>query len=198
MNLKKITLKDYRCFKSLEIDFHPQLTVIIGDNGNGKTSILDAIAIGISPFIGAFDQGKKKDIHVDDVRMTIDSIGQIAFNHPSRIELQGDIEGQDQTWARVRKSQKGRSTIDEAKNIIAYGKRLGPFGQVHGFAQLPVMRYYGVCRLCKEIKAAVPKQSPRKYAERSAGYIDCLESGSTFDVFQDWFIATTHAVFQYE
>lgn len=102
---KKITLKNYRCFEHLEIDLHPQLNVIIGDNGNGKTSILDAIAIGISPFIGAFDQGKKKDIHVDDVRMTTDSIGQIAFNHPARIELNGYFEGQNQTWARVRTSQ---------------------------------------------------------------------------------------------
>lgn len=152
MRLKKITLTNYRCFEHLEIDLHPQLTVIIGDNGNGKTSILDAIAIGISLFIGAFSQGKKKDIHADDVRMNLDSIGQIEFNHPSRIELNGDIQRQDQTWARVRKSQKRRSTIDEAKNIIAYAKSLEPFGQIHGFTQLPIIRYYGVCRLCKEIK----------------------------------------------
>lgn len=198
MRLKKITLSNYRCFEHLEIDLRPKLTIIVGDNGNGKTSILDAIAIGISPFIGAFDQGKKKDIHVDDVRMTMDLMGQISFNHPTRIEINGDFGDQNQTWARVRKSQKGRSTINEAQNLIAYGKNLQPFSQVPGFTQFPVIRYYGVCRLCKEIKSAIPKKTPRKYAESDAGYIDCLESASSFDVFQMWFIATTHAIFEYE
>lgn len=198
MRLKTISLKNYRCFEELVIDLHPDLNVIVGDNGNGKTSILDAIAIGISPFIGAFNQGKKKDIHVDDVRMTVDSMGQILFNHPARIELSGDFAGQCQTWARVRKSQKGRSTVNEAQNLIAYGKSLQPFSQVPGFTQLPLIRYYGICRLCKEIKTAIPKKNPVKYAESDAGYIDCLESASDFEVFQNWFMVTSFAVFEYE
>ena len=197
MKLHSLTITNFRCFKELTVELHPQLTVIVGDNGNGKTAILDAIAIGISPYLGAFDQGKKKDIHVDDVRMTTNSLGQISFNHPTRIEINGDLRQQNHSWARVRKSQKGRSTITEAKNIIAYAKSLQPLSEL-GFAQLPIIRYYGICRLCKEIKAAVPKQNPRKYAQFDAGYIDCLESASSFDVFQIWFIAITHAVFEYE
>lgn len=51
MRLKKITLKNYRCFENLEIDLHPRLTVLVGENGSGKTSILDAIASGLSPLL---------------------------------------------------------------------------------------------------------------------------------------------------
>lgn len=93
---------------------------------------------------------------------------------------------------------KGRATIGEAKSVISHAKDMQSFSTIHGFTKLPVVRYYGICRLCREIKAAIPKQNLRKYAERSAGYIDCLESASTFDVFQAWFLAATHAVFQYE
>jgi predicted ATP-binding protein involved in virulence len=54
MKIQKINIKHYRCFEEKEISFHPQFNVIIGENGSGKTAVLDAIAkfvaIGISRF----------------------------------------------------------------------------------------------------------------------------------------------------
>ena len=51
MYLKRITLKNFRCFESIDIDLHPQLTVLVGVNGAGKTAILDGIAAGLSPVL---------------------------------------------------------------------------------------------------------------------------------------------------
>lgn len=51
MRLKKITLTNFRCFEKLELDLHPRLTVIVGENGAGKTAILDGIAAGLSPIL---------------------------------------------------------------------------------------------------------------------------------------------------
>ena len=45
LNIQKLRLWDYRCFDSIDIDFHEQLTVLVASNGAGKTSILDAIAV---------------------------------------------------------------------------------------------------------------------------------------------------------
>lgn len=42
--LRRLTLKDFRRFSLLEIKLEEDLTVIIGNNGKGKTSILYAIA----------------------------------------------------------------------------------------------------------------------------------------------------------
>jgi predicted ATP-binding protein involved in virulence len=42
--LKKLQLTNFRCFNRLDISFEEQLTVIISENGGGKTAILDAIA----------------------------------------------------------------------------------------------------------------------------------------------------------
>ena len=41
--LEKLELFDFRRFEHLEVNLHPSLTVLIGDNGSGKTSILEAI-----------------------------------------------------------------------------------------------------------------------------------------------------------
>ena len=45
MILKDVTLKNFRGIANCKIQFHPQMNIIIGNNGVGKTSILDACAL---------------------------------------------------------------------------------------------------------------------------------------------------------
>ncbi|HRK27291.1 MAG TPA: AAA family ATPase [Chitinophagales bacterium] len=48
LQLSKLRLKGFRGFEqAIELRFDPRLTVLIGDNASGKTTILDAIAIGL-------------------------------------------------------------------------------------------------------------------------------------------------------
>ena len=68
MKLAKLYLQNYRRFESFEIDFHPGLTVIAARNGQGKTTVLDAIAAALGPFMGAFDMGKSENIKRTDAR----------------------------------------------------------------------------------------------------------------------------------
>lgn len=51
MRLNKLTLSNFRCFERLELDLHPRLTVLVGENGAGKTAVLDAIAGALSPVL---------------------------------------------------------------------------------------------------------------------------------------------------
>lgn len=60
MKLTKLTLQNYRRFEDFEITFHPELTVIAARNGQGKTTVLEAIAAALGPFVGAFDMGKSQ------------------------------------------------------------------------------------------------------------------------------------------
>ncbi len=48
MKLKQLTLENFRGFKKLELALDPQLTVLVGANGAGKSSVLDALAILLS------------------------------------------------------------------------------------------------------------------------------------------------------
>ena len=48
MKFKRLTLQNFRGIRNLEVEFHDRLTVLLGSNGSGKTSILDAVAIGLS------------------------------------------------------------------------------------------------------------------------------------------------------
>ena len=47
MKLTRVTIENYRAIARLELPLHPQLTVLHGENGHGKTSVLNAIAVGL-------------------------------------------------------------------------------------------------------------------------------------------------------
>ena len=51
MQLNRIRIENYRCFKHIAIDFDEHVTLIVGKNGTGKTAILDAAAVSISTFL---------------------------------------------------------------------------------------------------------------------------------------------------
>lgn len=48
MKLRKLTLESFRGFRSLSLDFDPNVTVLVGINGSGKSTILDALAVAFS------------------------------------------------------------------------------------------------------------------------------------------------------
>jgi DNA replication and repair protein RecF len=43
VSVTRLTLTDFRCYHEASIDFPPSVTVIVGDNGQGKTSLLEAV-----------------------------------------------------------------------------------------------------------------------------------------------------------
>ncbi len=47
MKLKSITIENYRAIENLVLPLDQKLTVLHGDNGHGKTSVLSAIAVGL-------------------------------------------------------------------------------------------------------------------------------------------------------
>lgn len=74
MHLRQIVIKDFRCFDSLSIDLHERLTVLVADNAGGKTSVLDAIAKGLSAWNTHLDSAEQRlpqiPLDDDDLRVT--------------------------------------------------------------------------------------------------------------------------------
>jgi len=50
MKLSALHLENFRCFANLRVELHPQLTVVVAENGEGKSTLLDAIRIALFPF----------------------------------------------------------------------------------------------------------------------------------------------------
>ena len=47
MKLKQVTIENYRAIAYLDLPLDPVLTVLYGDNAQGKTSVLSAVAVGL-------------------------------------------------------------------------------------------------------------------------------------------------------
>ena len=98
MKLKNLQITNFRCFESLSIDLDEQLTVLVAKNGQGKSSVLDAIRIGLWPFVSGFDLARNpasdtaNNISIDDVRVLKMQDGQMARQLPCKITLDGDYE----------------------------------------------------------------------------------------------------------
>ena len=60
MKLKAVQIENYRAIRSLTLNLDPQLTVLHGANGCGKTSILTAIALAFAPSMHA--AGRRVDL----------------------------------------------------------------------------------------------------------------------------------------
>lgn len=59
---EKLTISEWRQFKSIDISFHPRITVITGANGSGKTTLLNILAKHFNwepKFISSYDKDEQ-------------------------------------------------------------------------------------------------------------------------------------------
>ena len=193
MKLSSLKLKNYRRFESFEMDFDPEMTVIAARNGQGKTTILEAIAAALGPFVGAFDMGKSEHISRNDARYSVVGDGyENEQNFPVIVEAV--LEEPDIQWQRALNTPKGRTTTKEAAPLANYGKQLQNTLRHDGSVQLPVIAYYPSSRLWITHKDSSNKAILT--GSRTMGYEDCLSSASSFRQLQKWFNVATRSIQQ--
>jgi len=195
MKLNRISIKNFRNIKYLDMSLDERFTVIIAKNGEGKSTILDAITVLLGPFAGSFDYGKNPGINEKDVRLVIPEKGyENEAQYPSELEAEGYWEEKVHTWSRARNSPKGRTTMKEATGLSRYGKQLQDAIRTNGEQKLPLVAYYGTGRLWQSHK----NQAKRKAQEesRTMGYEDCLSSYSNYKQLQQWMHQATLADLQ--
>ena len=75
MYIQNLVLHNFKCFENIELDFHPKLTVIVGANGSGKTSIMEGAAIAISTLFVKMDGLSGRSIDKSQAHLKAFSIG---------------------------------------------------------------------------------------------------------------------------
>ena len=48
MKIKNLHIENFRCFNILDISFE-KFTTLVGENGTGKTAVLEAVNLALSP-----------------------------------------------------------------------------------------------------------------------------------------------------
>lgn len=199
MKIKRLTLHNYRCYDKLEINLDPDITVLVGRNGQGKTAVLDAIAVAFGPYIGGFDEGTGQHFLNQDARKILHERegGRMDMEtlYPVSVEASGELRGENITWQRFRKSLKGRTTIKESAPLVKLAKGLQDAVRAGENVTLPLLAYYGTGRLWKK-KRLTEKKQAKGTTSRLSGSIDCLNPESSYRAFADWLRMETMVAYE--
>ena len=127
MHIKSLTLKNYRCYEELQVDFNKEYTILVGVNGAGKSTILDAVSTALGSFIAGFDGITSNGITRDDAHRKMFELGSrvdTEEQYPVEISAMCDLGEREISWTRSLHSKDGRTHISKAKEIMEYGSKL--------------------------------------------------------------------------
>lgn len=189
MFLKSMTLHNFRCFTDLKVNFNNRLTVLVGSNGAGKSTVLEAAAIAAGTLTSAMDgltnYGiKKSDAHYKcfDLGSNVD----VQPQFPVEITAVGTIDGQEISWVRNLNSANGRGGLAAAKEMTMiaenYQNRMRNGDKA---LKLPIISYYGTGRLWNQHREK--KNDVFEKNNRSNGYIDSLDGAANDKLMMKWF-----------
>lgn len=182
MKLNSLTMVNFRRFEELSVRFHPKLTVIAARNGKGKTTVLEAAALALGPFVGAFDESRGENIKRTDARFTGDETqGQNEQAFPVILDARFD----DPRIHSLRELRSGkRSTTTRGSRPLAdYGKHLQHAVRKYEDVDLPLVCYYSSKRLWVHHNSTSSKAVSKS---RTAGYTDCLSALSSINQLTQW------------
>jgi predicted ATP-binding protein involved in virulence len=192
MQIARLLMKNFNGFDYRELKFHPQFNLLAGDNATGKSSVLDALAIGAgSWFLGLPGIGKGPGIDSREVRL-------LGHQHPdsftfekqfaARIECSGFVMGKSITWARELRREGGRTTSVDATSMRDAARDAGERVRAGEAVTLPLISTYGTERLWFE-KSHKPKPAnhgTRRLPSRLDGYRDCFHFTIQESALIDW------------
>ncbi|MBF0179919.1 MAG: AAA family ATPase [Magnetococcales bacterium] len=188
MRIDRLTLRNFKGFDSREFQFHPEFNLIVGRNGTGKTSILDALSVATgSWFLGVRDV-LARHIRANEVLLKRHEYKNTTENEqddssiilwescfPCEITAHGRVQERDITWSRSLNSSRGRTTHGNASKIKELAFRSDQAIRNGEEIRLPLISYYGTGRLWPESREAYTVSDPTKVASkeelsRLAGY----------------------------
>ena len=185
MRINKIEIENFKGFEHETFSFDSQITVLIGDNGTGKTSILDALSFTLGTFFLGVDGVSSRPLKQDEKRRVIVSPENIEIRLPFSIHVQHTLEGREYEWHRdTNKARGGSTSYRYASDLITSAKILTNKVREGEEVNLPLIAYYGSERLSSE---KLQKKAYAKRGSRLDGYYSALDPRSFEQKFLLWF-----------
>lgn len=188
MRLLEVKISNFKGITHEEFHFKDGINIIIGGNGMGKTSVLEAISVALGGFLGGIDGIAKKNFTNDEIRRENEKMGEGSYNTryitPVCVECTAKLDDIENAfiWKRQKNSLKASRTTIEPREICRYAFALS----ADPFAVLPILSYQSVGRMWiqkRERSGAVFKDD----YSRTVGYMDCLSEASDSKMLLNWF-----------
>ena len=179
MKLERVTIENYRAIEKLDLPLDPDLTVLHGANGHGKTSVLSAIATGLG-----------------SIPMLLPDVSSIGFRdtdgrgqRPLRVMLRtcdGIEWDRRRLWPQGkagRRTSTSRRMLKEKMEAIVAADR-----EETAPLDLPIVAFYDTDRAVFDVPH--PRRNLKTEFPRYAALEGALAPRSNFREFFRWFYAT--------
>lgn len=173
LNISQITIQNFRGYKHYTVSLHPKLTILVGENGAGKTSILEAISCALGPFLTSIPDAKGKTIKKSDIRIagnTVADFCKVTIETFSNLSWDVIIKG----------AEKSNVPSIGYASLSAYAKNL-----IEEDAPLPLIAYFGTNRT-----VSTPGKiafDPFEVSTRAEGYENALDAKNNYLSIKSWF-----------
>lgn len=134
MRIKHLVIENFRAIEHLELHCADGMNVFIGDNGTGKSTVLEAVAILYSwlPALVKSPRGKGRAVAEEDIT---------RGTHYCYLEIEVEYNGRPVEWSIL----KGAETLDR-RTRLGDLRRFAEFLRSTSDENKPLLTFYGINR----------------------------------------------------
>lgn len=196
MKVTKLTMKSFRGIDDLTLDFDPKVNVLIGVNGIGKSSILECLAILLTPFIQysrfpenpsdsyrsyslnfRFNKKEKEKLRIfkeEDINNNSQSSRALIF-----------VNSEQANWSIKRERGVSVQSEDDLTSVKKMTFSLSEKVKKNPVQSIPIIVYYAVSRTSFDISLEISESSQLQQVD---AYDQALEEKAvSFKPFFTWF-----------
>jgi predicted ATP-binding protein involved in virulence len=186
--LARIKIEGFRAVREMALPLDPQVTVLFGSNGAGKTTVLDALAIGLGAMVGRAPNVKGRgfaqagDLHVDYGRRV-----EVTRAHVELESHAGVVWGVTRWRSQVDRQREGAPTGPQ-RLYQALDPLLKAVMDAPGepCAPLPLVALYGNERAVVDVP--LRQRDFRKEFSRFEALEGALSASTRFKAVFEWFL----------
>lgn len=188
LRLRQLKIHDFRALKALDLKFtDDNMTVIIGNNGAGKTSVLDAIAMSASWLHNRIVKNGGNGETIEDFDFTLGSESGYS-SIAARFKLNNNV------FAEIELAKPHIGSNAKKKNVIGEITKIGRIykhaNSLDSRFNLPLLAYYTVSRALDISRKDVSKFDETAMITDNSkfdGYANSLDGKADFMGFFRWF-----------
>ena len=185
MRLEQVVIRNFKGIEECTIELNAGFNLLIGDNGYGKTSILEAVSVGLGGYIAGLADVSARNFTKDEIRIILEKTGEGSFNKrymtPVLVKCKAVVEDEMFEWTRRKSSIKASKSTVEPRDICRKAEQMSN-EEKH---ILPILNYQSTARMWMQRRDAAENIFAKQFY-RTVGYDGCLIEASNNKMLMKW------------
>ena len=129
MYFERTEIQNFKGVEKMKLEFSPGVNLLIGNNGVGKTTVLEALALSMQNYFNRMNGITKKSIKKNDVHFTSNLVGDASqhrvYSNPTVIKSKINLDGMEYSSEISREDETNATrTKYVGKELAATGREL--------------------------------------------------------------------------